>query len=160
VIALARRHDHVPIYMQQFERRTVRKTYLAVVHGHPADHGRIDLRLAMPDGAKVVVDPAGRSAITTWEVVARSAPGVEPRALVRIALHTGRKHQIRVHFAAIGHPVVFDDLYGPPPDATSERPTWPADATLQLHAARLELDHRGQRMIFEAPLPDRMAWCG
>jgi len=75
--------------------------------------------------------------------------------MVRVALHTGRKHQIRVHFAAIGHPLVFDDLYG----RTDERALWPADARPQLHAARLELDHGrpiAARMVFEAPLPDSM----
>jgi 23S rRNA pseudouridine1911/1915/1917 synthase len=153
VIALARRRADVPFYMAQFERRTVRKHYVAIVHGHPADRGRIDLPLAIPPGAPVLVDPGGRAASTTWEVVARTAPGAEPLALVRIALHTGRKHQIRVHFAAIGHPLVFDDLYG----RTCEREQWPADARPQLHAARLELDHRGARMVFEATLPASMS---
>lgn len=159
VIALARRRADVGFYMAQFEHRSVRKHYVAIVHGDVADHGRIDLPLAIPPGAPVVVDPGGRPACTEWEVVARTnghghGHG-QPAAMVRVALHTGRKHQIRVHFAAIGHPLVFDDLYG----RTGERALWPADARPQLHAARLELDHGRPitvRMVFEAPLPDSM----
>lgn len=149
VIAFARRPALIPFYMGQFERRTVRKTYVAIVHGEPDDAGTVALPLLARAGASVVVDAAGKPSRTTWEVVARASGA----AMIRVALHTGRKHQIRVHMAAIGHPIVHDDLYG----RVHERAAWPRGCNPQLHAARLELDHTdGRRLVLEAPTPAGM----
>ncbi len=149
VIAFARRPALIPFFMGQFERRTVRKTYVAIVHGEPDDVGTVELPLLAPAGASVVVDARGKPSRTTWEVIRRTAGA----AMIRVALHTGRKHQIRVHMAAIGHPIVHDDLYG----RVHERPAWPPECNPQLHAARLELDHTdGRRLVFEAPTPAAM----
>ncbi len=150
VIAFARRAELVPFYMAQFERRSVRKHYFALVHGVPADTGTIDLPLLLRPGATVVVDDRGKPCRTEWEVVER-APAA---AMLRISLHTGRKHQIRVHLAAIGHPILYDDRYG----RLHEQSLWPPDCGPQLHASRLELDHTDhRRMVFEAPLPEAMS---
>lgn len=144
VIAFARRVESVPFYMGQFERRTVRKHYVALVAGAPADRGCVDVPLLARPGAAVVVDARGKPCRTQWEVVAR-APGA---AMVRVALHTGRKHQIRAHMAHLGHAVLGDDRYG---DTRTAAPH------LQLHAQRLELDHAdGRRLVFDAPLPAAM----
>ena len=149
VIAFARRPALIPFYMGQFERRTVRKTYLAIVHGEPDDVGTVALPLLARAGASVVVDDAGKPSRTAWEVVGRT----DGAAMIRVALHTGRKHQIRVHMAAIGHPIVHDDLYG----RVHERAAWPPGCNPQLHAARLELDHTdGRRLVLEAPTPAAM----
>lgn len=149
VIAFARRPALIPFYMGQFERRTVRKSYVAVVHGEPDDVGTVELPLLARPGASVVVDARGKPSRTTWEVIRRTTGA----AMIRVALHTGRKHQIRVHMAAIGHPIVHDDLYG----RVHERPEWPPDCNPQLHAARLELDHTdGRRLVLEAPTPAAM----
>ena len=78
---------------------------------------------------------------------------------MRVALHTGRTHQIRVHLASIGHPVAGDDTYGGTRAAGARRPSSRrALASLRrpaLHAARLAFDHphHGQRLSFESPLP-------
>lgn len=149
VIAFARRAERVPFYMAQFEHRTVRKQYVAIVHGELADTGCIELPLLAQPSARVVVDPRGRPARTQWQVVERAPTAT----MIRIALHTGRKHQIRVHFAALGHPLAFDDVYG----RVHERASWPPTRSIALHAARLDLDHRERgRMTFEAPLPEPM----
>lgn len=129
-----------------FERREVHKRYEALVHGAPAaDDGSIELPLAAdwPNRPRQRVDPVhGRPSLTHWQVLARGAPGC------RLALQpvTGRSHQLRVHLAAIGHPVHGDRLYGPPDDAAPR---------LMLHAHRLRLPHPagGGELVLESPVP-------
>lgn len=115
----------------QFERRQVAKEYLARVAGTVAgDAGRIELPLAAdwPNRPRQMVCHArGRPAVTDWEVVAREGSATR----LRLRPLTGRSHQLRVHLAAIGHPILGDPLYG---DAAS------ADR-LQLHAAGLGFRH-------------------
>jgi 23S rRNA pseudouridine1911/1915/1917 synthase len=144
---------------EQFAGRTVEKEYLALVLGVPARReGTIDA-------------PVGRDPVHRKRMSARSPRGREARSsyavqeafdgasLLRVRIHTGRTHQIRVHLASLGHPVAGDATYGgtrPPPCrqaasraalASLERPA--------LHAARLAFTHpgTGQRVIFESPLP-------
>ncbi len=149
VIVFARRRELVAFYTQQFERRSVRKEYQAIVHGELVDAGEFrDPLLARPEQA-VVVSDLGKQAHTSYSVVRRS----RDYSHVRIALHTGRKHQIRVHFSAAGYPLVHDDLYG----RVHERDTWPADAAVLLHSSLLELEHRVHgRMCFESAQPQRL----
>lgn len=98
-----------------FERREVQKTYLAIARGAIAeDEGRIELPLApVEQGLHVMMevrDAGDQSrAVTDWRVVERRGG----RTLVALSPHTGRQHQLRVHLAAIGHPIVGDKLYGP-----------------------------------------------
>ena len=92
-----------------------------------------------------VTDKNGRAAVTHWRVLAR----YRGYCLVRCLLETGRTHQIRVHMASIGHPLLGDGLYGAKcPDRGLEGQC--------LHARRLTLTHprSGERLQFEAPLPD------
>ena len=95
---------------QQVEQHQVKKEYLALVSGHlPADHGMIDqpiLRVA--NQAARVVDPAGQAAKTEYWVEQATAT----HSLVRLRLHSGRTHQIRVHLSWLGNPLVGDHLYG------------------------------------------------
>lgn len=129
----------------------VDKAYVAVVAGRvEPPRGTIDQPLLLRPNArahqpKVVVDPAGRAAVTDYEVLEQGS-GV---ALLRLVLHTGRTHQLRAHLAHIGHPIVGDRRYG-----TDAVPTSRGRAFL-LHACELSLPHpvTGERLQFTAPPP-------
>jgi len=126
-------------------RRDVSRTYLALVHGIPRrPAGRIDAPIApVPGAARRAVDPAGQPASTVYRVVAAA----EDRALVELHLETGRTHQIRVHMAHLGHPVVGDDRYGPQPREWDR---------VCLHACRLAFPHPRTSALIElsAAWPD------
>jgi len=95
-----------------FEHRQVHKIYRAVVHGVPLqDHGSIDLPLIAdwPRRPRQIVDlQQGKPALTHWRRLQLQSDGASPMELRPI---TGRSHQLRVHMAAIGHPILGDDLY-------------------------------------------------
>jgi tRNA pseudouridine32 synthase/23S rRNA pseudouridine746 synthase len=120
-----------------FAERRVRKTYLAMVQGLPADRGGIiDQPLARiatrpPRYGVVPLECGGKSAFTRWRVLRRFVGS----SLLLLQPRTGRSHQLRVHLAAIGHPVLGDPLYGDPASAPR----------LQLHAAGLQLLHPAKR---------------
>lgn len=132
----------------QFERRQVRKTYVARVAGDVAEAvGTVDLPLAVdwPNRPRQMVDHAhGRPALTRWRVARRERDATR----LRLFPETGRSHQLRVHMAAIGHPILGDPLYG----TTASRA---AAARLQLHAESLRLRHPdgGRGMTFRSPCP-------
>jgi tRNA pseudouridine32 synthase/23S rRNA pseudouridine746 synthase len=135
-----------------FERRAVRKRYVAVVDGRPeAAAGRIELPLAAdwPRRPLQKVDPEhGRPARTDWTRM--DEPGVDA-ASSRLVLEplTGRSHQLRVHLAAIGHPILGDALYAPPGVRARA-------ARLLLHASGLALAHPagdGRWLEWVSPAP-------
>jgi pseudouridine synthase, RluA family len=103
-----------------WESREVEKEYLAIVHAHvQQEHGTIDAPLGKDESSKVAVKDCvradGVAALTEFWVEKRFQRAEFPQrsfSLVRIRLHTGRKHQIRIHLAHIGHPIVGDKLYG------------------------------------------------
>ena len=129
----------------QFERRETEKHYVARVVGLvDQDSGTIDLPLTVdwPNRPRQHVDHAtGRPAITDWQVIGRT--NTETR--MRLTPHTGRTHQLRVHMAEIGHPILGDPLYAPPSD----------QPRLMLHAERLAFRHplSGDPVAFTAPCP-------
>ncbi len=96
----------------EFAAGRVRKTYWAVVQGRPAfDSGRIDLPLAKrhsPQGWRMVVEPAGDTAVTEWRVLGAQ----DGRTWLELHPRTGRTHQIRVHCASLGCPIEGDPIYG------------------------------------------------
>ncbi|HBT97127.1 MAG TPA: RluA family pseudouridine synthase [Desulfobulbaceae bacterium] len=154
VLAVAK-HEHAHrLLVAQFQRRRVRKEYLALAHGHfITKTGRIDAPIARHpvNRQKMTVLPSGRQAITNWRVEEEFA-GL---TLVRLHIETGRTHQIRVHLASIGHAVAGDQVYGRHGQAGASR--FPRQ---MLHAERLTLTHpiSGQEMLFVAPLwPDFQA---
>jgi 23S rRNA pseudouridine1911/1915/1917 synthase len=124
--------------------RGVRRTYRALVHGEPDPfEGRIEAPIGpVPGAARRAVDPSGKPAVTSYRVFSAGAG----RALCDLVLETGRTHQIRVHMAHLGNPVVGDDRYGPQPRA------WPR---LCLHATLLEFPHplRSERICLESAWP-------
>lgn len=147
-----------------FERGEVVKEYLAIVEGETGrDSGTIDLPIGSARGSRVYVRRAastdGEPATTRWRVE-RRLPG---RTLLRVFPETGRRHQIRVHLAAIGHPVVGDILYGRPDADYLDLVKGVRDARREsggerrqmLHCARLVFERpEGGRVDVTAPLPD------
>ncbi|GJE16403.1 RluA family pseudouridine synthase [Methylobacterium marchantiae] len=140
---------------------TVGKTYWAIVEGGPTeDEGRIDLPLARrsddPRSWWMKADPAGDPSLTTWRVLGRS-PDL---TLSWLALSpvTGRTHQLRVHCAAMGWPILGDTIYGSAPRS--------GGPGLQLHAHSLTLPLYPKKspIVVEAPAPghmrERMEICG
>jgi 23S rRNA pseudouridine1911/1915/1917 synthase len=144
----------------QFHDHTIDRIYHAFVRGTPsADSGSVDRPIDRhPRDRKkmsVVLRPgrAGRAALTHWEVVERFP--ATARSHLEIRPQTGRTHQIRVHLASIGLPIVGDPVYG---KSRSQRRT-PSLSRPALHAALLGFEHPrgGKRLRFEAPLPQDMA---
>ncbi len=132
----------------QFERRQVEKLYVARVWGEPeAEEGRIEAPLIVdwPNRPRQMICPErGKPAVTDWRVLAREG-GV---ARVALAPRTGRSHQLRVHMASLGHPILGDNFYAhPEAHAAADR--------LQLHAARIGFRHPvgGAWVEFAAPVP-------
>lgn len=127
---------------RQFEERQVTKRYLALVDGHVEGRsGEIGEPLREFGSGRVGVDPKGREAVTRWSLRERLADA----DLLEVQPITGRRHQIRVHCYAIGHPILGDTRYG---DA---RPVGGAPR-LMLHATELDLAD-GLRLAAEPP-PD------
>ena len=134
---------------EQIKSHTARRTYVALVHGNIVEaKGRIDAPLGRhpKDRGKMAVNMKdGKDAITHFTVLERFGN----YTLVQCRLETGRTHQIRVHMAYIGHPVVNDPLYG------YKRDAFPIEGQA-LHSCALDLVHpiTKQAMHFEAPWPD------
>ena len=132
---------------RQFEsHETVEKTYLAVLHGAPKEKtGTVD-------------SPVGRErlrAVSHWEVLAKHGP----LALVQFKIETGRMHQIRIHAAELGHPVVGDRTYG---DAEKDRRLRIKPKRHLLHAVELSFRHprTHKRVTFAAPPPSDLVYAG
>lgn len=125
----------------------IKKEYLAVTEGGIADSGTIDRPIYRPDPGKTLraVGDSGDRAVTHWQVVERSGS----LALLRIRLETGRTHQIRVHMASIGFPLIGDDMYGG---------RLPELGHQLLHCAKSEFIHpvTGEALCFEAEPPEDM----
>jgi 23S rRNA pseudouridine1911/1915/1917 synthase len=143
------------------------KDYLAVVYGRVTErHGEIDLRLRLEgrDRRRVAASAtAGARSVTAFERLARVAAPRAGLALVRCRLLTGRRHQIRVHLAARGWPIVGDPAYGEPRWSTIDDPMLAAALRAfprqSLHAWRLAVTHpiTGERLQLEAPVPRDLA---
>jgi 23S rRNA pseudouridine1911/1915/1917 synthase len=150
LLAVARTAPAYRALVGQLAARTMERRYLALVEGEVADErGEIDAPIGRSarTPTKMAVAAGGKPARTGYTVRERR-PGPPPTTLVELALQSGRTHQIRVHMAAIGHPVVGDARYGTP-----DRRLGPG--RFFLHAFRLGLTHpsSGERMEFSSPLP-------
>ena len=133
---------------KQQQKNMVNRTYMAVVHGKiEEDAGTIDKPIARKKGSIIEreVNPDGQHAVTHFQVIRRFSD----KTLVSVRLETGRTHQIRVHFSALGFPLVGDDLYGGKTDQIDRQ---------ALHSAQLSFFHPflQKRLTFQEPLPDDM----
>jgi 23S rRNA pseudouridine1911/1915/1917 synthase len=151
----------------------LRRGYRAIAWGAPErPRGAIDAALARSaaNRTKIAVvrggSKRGRHAVTHYEVLERFGPPAKPVAsLLRLVLETGRTHQVRVHLAHIGHPLLGDATYGAGHKASARKLGAAAQAALAalgrqaLHAAELAFVHpvSGRRLEFESPLPPDMA---
>ena len=151
LVLIARNSTAMHRLMKQFADRSVEKQYVTLVERPPKTAtGRIDVPIGRDtrDRKKMAVTRDGRPAVTEFVIVESFSDG---QTLVRIRLLTGRTHQIRVHMAYIGAPVVGDRTYGYRKQRISLKGQF-------LHASTLAFTHprTGERMTFESPLPPRL----
>lgn len=147
VLVIAKTPESKDWLQKQFQERKVDKHYVALVAGRLKEH---EATINLPIGrsrkqpTKRAVLPGGRPSVTHYKVERE----IDGATLVDVVLETGRTHQIRVHFAHIGHPVIGDDLYGNP-DPKLHR--------FFLHAASISIDSpSGRRMTINSPLPTEL----
>lgn len=137
---------------EQFQSRTVEKVYLALVHGLvKADSGTVDKPITRDPVRRIRMTcrlETGRHAITHWKVLRR----FEKHTYLEVTIGTGRTHQIRVHLASLGHPILGDTLYGAPSSKILPERFF-------LHAARLSFRSpgTGENVTIEAPLAGELA---
>jgi 23S rRNA pseudouridine1911/1915/1917 synthase len=157
VVLLARDPECHRLLSSALARKVLRKTYVALVWGHPKPAtGRWEWPLGpdRKDRRRMRVDPSGKAAASAYTTV-RRAPHV---TLVKLEPETGRTHQLRVHCAAAGHPIVGDDLYGGPRHRSvrgAARRAALAPSHPLLHAWRLDIPplERAGELVLVAPPP-------
>lgn len=144
---------------EAFRLRAIQKIYVALVQGRMEEQqGRIELAIARDPNHRTRMTakradllPNARAARTDWRVLAR----IDTTSLLQMRLHTGRTHQIRVHVAALRHPVVGDTLYGAAGQLHVGQATLSSLGRNFLHAAKIGFTqpHSGKRIELTAPLP-------
>lgn len=155
LLAVARTADAYRSLVAQLATRSMERRYLALVSGLVTDdRGEIEAPIgrSVRTPTKMAITPRGKPARTVYRVVERRGAGTaSPSTLLELTLQSGRTHQIRVHMAAIGHPVVGDARYGTPDKRLGA-------GRFFLHAARLAFDHpvTGTRSEFTSPLPEEL----
>ena len=162
---------------EMFSSRRIKKTYLALVEGRvERDKATINAAVSRDRIRRTRMTTApnenARSAVSHYEVIRRLETRFGPFTLVRVRIESGRTHQIRVHMASLGHPVVGDTLYGAAGQIVEKTPAQSGKTAGRrgsegerlrlgrnfLHAARLDFTHptTGKAMELEAPLPDEL----
>ena len=146
VMLVAKNDQSHAALSQQLANREMEKHYRAFVYGKMKEPSGViekPIDRSKNDRKKMAVDPSGRWALTEWTVLKE----LHDRTLLDVHIITGRTHQIRVHMASIGHPVLGDAIYG--------HKRMPETKRLMLHAYSLAFTHprTGERMQFTAPCP-------
>jgi 23S rRNA pseudouridine1911/1915/1917 synthase len=150
LLAVARTAEAYRALVGQLAERTMERRYLALVTGNvAADQGEVDAPIGRSarTPTKMAVAASGKPARTAYTVRERR----DGSTLLELSLQSGRTHQIRVHMAAIGHPVVGDARYGKPDRLLGQ-------GRFFLHAFRLGFDHpvSGERVELTAPMPPEL----
>ena len=146
-----------PLFDKLIRSRNVHKTYLAVVKGEFPE-GEQDITLPIGrdrhDARRMRVSKTGKAALTHVRRLEVQRRGQSMRSLMLAELGTGRKHQIRVHFSALGFPIVGDGLYGRAPSTRTAAFT---QASLMLHAYELSFVHpvTGESLVLKTGWPSR-----
>ena len=165
LIVVAKNDDAHRKLAEQFARREVKKTYIALVHGWPKkDRGTISASISRDRIRRIRMTTrgtGGRDAISHYNVVRKLDTPFGKFALAEVKIDTGRTHQIRVHMASLGHAVVGDALYGAPREMRARRGRATDEGAAIslprnfLHAAQLELTHprTGKQIALQSPLP-------
>ena len=165
LIVIAKNDESHRKLAAQFAHRQVRKTYVALVHGWlKKDSGTITASISRDRVRRTRMTTrvaGGRDAISHYKVVRRLETPFGQFTLLEIKIDTGRTHQIRVHMASLGHPIVGDKLYGAPRELRGLSGDANGAASLSrnfLHAAKLELAHprTGQKIALETALPEEL----
>jgi 23S rRNA pseudouridine1911/1915/1917 synthase len=154
LIVVAKTQDAFDFLKATFQERNIEKEYLALVHGKfDALHGFIDLPIAKSPSHRKMKIGEGKEAKTEYSVIGEGSPnGVDNYTLLRVKLHTGRTHQIRVHMNAIEHPIVGDATYG----KFKKQDTSVIDRQF-LHAYRLKFQLMDETWIeLASPLPEEL----
>ena len=158
LLVVARTESTRQKLIKDLEARTIHRHYLALVHGRPVAGGKVDEPIGrhLKDRRRMAVSNKGKPAVTHYRIECR----YDFHTLLRVRLETGRTHQIRVHLAHAGLPLVGDPLYGGrprmPPRASTELATQLRSFDRQaLHAAELSITHpdSGTRLKWESALP-------
>lgn len=152
-LLIVAKNDKAHINMsEQIKNREVKKTYIALVRGViPEEEATINMPIARStkDRKKMAVDKNGKEAITHFKVIDRFTTDKGSYTLLEIKIDTGRTHQIRVHLAQIGYPIIGDTTY------SNGKNEFGVEGQC-LHAKKLEFKHpiTGKEMKLEAPLPE------
>ncbi len=151
LLAVAKNNAAHLALASQLEDHTLSRVYYAVVCGHLNESGTVDAPIARhpSDRQKMAVVKGGRDAVTHYEAVEE----LSQYTFARMRLETGRTHQIRVHMAHIGHPIVGDPVYGRPTQFEKHHPA--LFKGQMLHAGELTFVHprTGEKVTVKAPLP-------
>jgi 23S rRNA pseudouridine1911/1915/1917 synthase len=170
LIVVAKNDDAHRKLAAQFAQREVKKTYIALVHGWPKqERGTINAPISRDPVRRIRMTThtrgtGGRDAVSHYSVVRRLETAYGKFTLVEVKIDTGRTHQIRVHMASLGHPVVGDVLYGAPREMRARRGRATDEGAAIslprnfLHAAQLELTHprTGEKISLDSPLPPEL----
>ena len=143
ILIIPRKNYSHTIFGNMFRNREIKKTYLAIVQGHPDKSGTIDLPISRHKQQKIKMthtDPNGRQSLTHYKIIEY----FDDCSLVEAKPVTGRTHQIRVHLSAIGHPIIGDIVYGKKSKIINRQ---------ALHAQKIEFEYQKEPFSFSCPAP-------